>query len=328
NFADDVERAWEIEEQINERIHLGVFDDGEIADTNEEVDEGVIEVMDNGNDSDIEIVERCTTANSMTRKAATSSVTQSARKASTSAPVMKAYRDQAGSSSARAASSNRRAQAQDFMTAVTTSLNPAAREARDEAHFACKFTQDELLRLSNDNRELRAHNDTLSDRLQQQMSEVTRLQSRLEMLEMMQTVRRHSRPRADDWDDEDSPHPRRHRSYVPRPSPHLPSPSPHRRHPARSFARSPPPPPIHAPATGLEALAAAACAGARSNAAVPEVMDSASITLTFSPSRHRRAHEDQENELEDYDHSQEATSKMSLFIDNNKVKACYTITVP
>lgn len=263
--------------------------------------------MDDGDDSDVEIVEQRTTAKSKARKAGTSSVTQSTRQASTSAPVMKAYRDQAGSSSARAASSNRRAQAQDFMTAVTTSLDPAAREARDEARFARKFTQDELLRLSNDNRELRARNDTLSDRLQQQMSEVTRLQSRLEMLEMMQTVRRQSRPHADDWDDEDSPRPRRHRSYVSRLSPRLPSPSPHRRHPARSFARSPPPPPIHAPATGLEALAAAASAGARSNAAAPEVMDSASITLTFSPSRHRRAREDQENELEDYDRSQYAS---------------------
>lgn len=40
----NIEHVWEIEEHINEKIHLSVLDDGDIADNNKDVNENIIEI--------------------------------------------------------------------------------------------------------------------------------------------------------------------------------------------------------------------------------------------------------------------------------------------
>ncbi|EIW51376.1 uncharacterized protein TRAVEDRAFT_41095 [Trametes versicolor FP-101664 SS1] len=318
----NVERAWEIEEHINEKIHLGVLDDGDIADNNEEVNESIIEVDDEASNSEVEIVDPPVRASAKERGL----LAASARKPFAQ-PVMKGFRDQATASTARAAASSRRAQAQDFMSAVTTSLDPAARNARDDARYARRFAQDELQRLSSDNRDLRTRNDTLTDRLHQQSTEVARLQSRLDMMEMMQAAHGNGRRRHDDWDTDGSPRPRRPRSYArryssPPPPPMSPpriipsacnvsmhSPSPSRSYPARErqldaspirhFAGStprsgiPPPPSLSAftftptaSGSSLDTLAAAASTSTAHH--MHEQEDAPSVTLTFTSPQRRR----------------------------------------
>ncbi|KAH9902532.1 hypothetical protein C8Q73DRAFT_785196 [Cubamyces lactineus] len=184
----NVVRAWEIKEQINERIHLGVLDDAEIVDMNEEIEERILEVDENSDDLDIEVIEQQPASSS------TKSIKVSSTRKPATQPVVKVFCDQAPSSATRSqATSNRRAQAQEFMSAVTASLNPATRDARDDARFARKLAQDELTRLSQDNHDLRSRNETLADRLhqqsmqlQQQLSEIMCFQARVDMLEMMQ----------------------------------------------------------------------------------------------------------------------------------------------
>ncbi|OJT13130.1 hypothetical protein TRAPUB_10324 [Trametes pubescens] len=169
-----VARAWQIEDLINEKVHLRTLDDSEIADNIEpEVDA----------DSDVEIIEAPSSSRKKTQ------------------PVMKAFQTPAGaagSATPRTMSTpapRRGAQAQEFMSAVTASLDPAYRESRDDARFARKFAQDELQRMTQENRDLRARNDTLTDRLhtqslqvQQQLTEVTRLQARLDTIELMHSI--------------------------------------------------------------------------------------------------------------------------------------------
>lgn len=146
----NVKRAWEIEEHINEKIHLGVLDDGDIADNNEEVNKSVIKVKDDVSNSEVKIINLPICASVKERGL----LAASTRKPFTQ-PVMKGFQNQATASTTRAAASSRCAQAQDFMSAVTTSLDPAAHNARDDARYARRFTQDELQRLSSDNHDLR-----------------------------------------------------------------------------------------------------------------------------------------------------------------------------
>lgn len=80
------------------------------------------------------------------------------------------------------------------MSAVSVSLNPVLREACDDTRFARRLAQDDLHHLTQENRDLRTRNESLSDhlhqqllQLQQQLREASRLQSHLDMVEMMQS---------------------------------------------------------------------------------------------------------------------------------------------
>ncbi|KAI0708973.1 hypothetical protein C8Q76DRAFT_799015 [Earliella scabrosa] len=207
-----VERAYEIEQLINERIHTRELNDEDIADGDDVMEEGAAE----GEDSDVEVLDGPPPSKS--KKAATSK-----------GPILKAFTQQPtpGPSTTRTPASMRRGQAaHEFMSAVTTSLDPVARDARDESRFARRLAQDDLNRLTQENRDLRSRNDALLDRLhqqtvqlQQQLTETSRLQTRLEMLELMQSVRggggmARGRSRQRDWEYDDTRvTPTRFRSY-------------------------------------------------------------------------------------------------------------------
>lgn len=148
---------------INEKVHLCTLDDSEIADATRAGSEPEADA-----DPDVEIIE---------------APPSSSRKKTQ--PVVKAFQTPASSAStSHSAASTPRpgAQAQVFMTAVTASLDPSYRESCDEARFACRLAQDELQRLTQENRDLRTRNDlhTQSLQVQQQLTEMTRLQARLD----------------------------------------------------------------------------------------------------------------------------------------------------
>ncbi|KAI0648374.1 hypothetical protein C8Q79DRAFT_572296 [Trametes meyenii] len=355
----NVKRAKKLENQINEKVHLGVIDDAEMADTADVEESGVVEVNEDTDDSDVEVLDTPASSNPASRKAGKQA-------SATPQPVLKGFRDQGASSAARSSGSTRRAAAQDFMGAVAAHLDPAARERRDESRFVRRAAQEENQRLAQENRDLRARNDVLMDRLQQQTAELTRLQARLELNELMQATVGQSRSRYHHWH-QDSVH-RRSRS----PPSHFPfnsysyrshSPTPHhyaRSPPPRSYYRSPPPhsftrsQPVRGPSpssiwrsqqspspgpsnrspqtgyasdsaglssavgtatpsftqvsfsstststAGLDTLAAAAASGPHSP--LPCLPDgAASVTLTFTPSRRARRH-DQSGSPSDYHH--------------------------
>ncbi len=191
-----VQRAFEIEDLINEKVHLRTLDDGDIADGEE---------VPGAGDSDVEVLD----GPPMKKKAPPAS----------GGPVLQGIREQVpstGAPNAAARGATRRAQASDFMSAVSASLNPALREARDDTRFARRLAQDDLHRLTQENRDLRTRNESLSDRLhqqslqlQQQLTEASRLQSRLDMVEMMQSFmgsgRSHRSRQRDDWLEGDTP---------------------------------------------------------------------------------------------------------------------------
>ncbi|RDX46394.1 hypothetical protein OH76DRAFT_1485628 [Lentinus brumalis] len=222
-----IERAYDIEHSINEKVHTRELDDGEIADEDGEDGEDGDEVEEEN--SEVEVLDGPPSQSHGTSRPATSSSAGTKPSGKQTVPVLKGIRTDgmAGTStSTRPTASSRRGQASDFMSAVTTSLDPSLREGRDEARFARRLAQSEFDRLTQDNRDLRARNDALTDRLAQQGAQVhqmalenNRLQSRLDMLEMMQglggrSAGPHGRSRYDDWD-RGSPRstPRHSRSY-------------------------------------------------------------------------------------------------------------------
>ncbi|TBU38995.1 hypothetical protein BD309DRAFT_1083699 [Dichomitus squalens] len=195
-----VERAWEIEQLINQKVHLRMLDDSEIADFGQSEEEA-LEVEDSPPNSDIELVEK-----PAPRKKAAS-------KGSASGPVLKAVHEVAAGGATTSRTSGRRAQISDFMSTISSSLNPAAREVRDETRFARRLAQEEISRLTQENRDLRQRTEMLTDRiheqsiqLQQQLSETTRLRTQVDMYEMMRSFGgRQSRfpvgaLDAEDWD--------------------------------------------------------------------------------------------------------------------------------
>ena len=160
--------ALEIDDLINADVHLRNLDDSELVDEGDDEPDEVIEVED----SDTEVVDN-----------------KSKKK---SGPVLKAFRSDAlSSTSSRPSITSRRAQAEQFMTAVSASLDPAAREARDEARFMRRAMQEEAARLHQENRDLRARIEALTDRVTQHASENVRLQSRLETMELMRAEHMH-----------------------------------------------------------------------------------------------------------------------------------------
>lgn len=91
-------------------------------------------------------------------------------------------------------STSRRSQAHEILNLLSATLNPTAREEREQTKFAHQFVREEVSRLAQENRDLRIRNDVLNDRvldltmqLEEQKAEVKRLQTRLEMYELMQT---------------------------------------------------------------------------------------------------------------------------------------------
>ncbi|KAI0364882.1 hypothetical protein BV20DRAFT_982924 [Pilatotrama ljubarskyi] len=109
-----------------------------------------------------------------------------------------------GPASDRSSGPHRRhTQTQQFLSMISACLDPSARKARDEARYSRRLAQDEINRLAQENRDLRTWIEALMDRnqsltlqLQQQTAERTRLQSRLDMYDMMTAMMgHHSMPR-------------------------------------------------------------------------------------------------------------------------------------
>ncbi|TFK80570.1 hypothetical protein K466DRAFT_569567, partial [Polyporus arcularius HHB13444] len=191
-----VERAYEIEELINERIHLRDVDDDDMADDVDSTEEPA-EI----DDSDIELLDAPPVLSKPSKKGPvlktfrTDGIVGSRTSSSGMRTPMTASGSTAHAPTSTSRVSTRRAQAADFMSSVSTAFDPATREARDETRFARRLAQSQIDRLTQENRDLRVRNESLSDRLQQQglqlqqqVTEVTRLQARLDMLEMMQVM--------------------------------------------------------------------------------------------------------------------------------------------
>lgn len=217
---------------INERIHLRDLDDEDIADDVDNVEEPAAE------DSDVEVLDGPPTTSKSGKKPQgpvlktfrTDGISGAASSRGPSAAT-RATTSTAPSPAARTSTSSRRAQAADFMSAVSGAFDPATREARDETRFARRLAQNEIDRLTQENRDLRQRNESLSDRLQQQglqlqqqVTETSRLQSRVDMLDMVRAMTGQSsggqsahfdeyrgRPRYDRWESPRTP--RRYRSY-------------------------------------------------------------------------------------------------------------------
>lgn len=189
-----VKRAYDIEQAILERMETRDLNDADSGagdnsgGDDDDDDEGVeVDAEGAGEGAEVEIVDGPSVKIGGLKK------TKGTSKASPT-PVLKMSTQPAGSSVAPR-NGSRRNQAVDFMSSVTASLDPAARDVRDETRFARRLAQDELNRLMVENRDLRARNDALLDRLQQQslelqqrINDITRLQGRVEMYEMMQNV--------------------------------------------------------------------------------------------------------------------------------------------
>lgn len=180
------------------------MDDNDIADDDVDVDEP--SPLDDGDedldDNEVEVLDGPLTS----QAGAAPKAKATGGSASASGPVLKMFTMPSTASSApaasgartgspRAPSTSHRVQTTEFMGAVTSSLDPVARKARDESRFARNLARDELHHLTQDNRDLRARNDTLQDRLHQQslalqqsVNETTRLQARIEMLEMVSSL--------------------------------------------------------------------------------------------------------------------------------------------
>lgn len=140
-----------------------------------------IEDDDIEDDSDIELVDPDPPSK-------TSTSSKSSSKASKSAPTT--------SQGTKSTTASRRTQAVNFMSAIASSLDPAVREARDEARYARKLAAAEIETLRQDNRDLRLRNDALNDKihyltmqLQQQQLECAQLRARLEMYDMFRSLR-------------------------------------------------------------------------------------------------------------------------------------------
>ncbi|KAI0326114.1 hypothetical protein GY45DRAFT_1339676 [Cubamyces sp. BRFM 1775] len=177
-----IEEVLDIERSIEERSYIQELDDGNKADLGQEdgVDgsDDVIEV-DGSSSSDVELVSQ---ENGKKSKGGRKS----------SQPVLRAVRNQAPAAASSSRSSSRRSQVSDLLTTISASLDPATREAREEARFAQKLVHEEIKRLRQENRDLSNRNNALNDRNQQllselhdQKTEVMRLQARLETYEMM-----------------------------------------------------------------------------------------------------------------------------------------------
>ncbi|KAM5540745.1 hypothetical protein V8D89_005578 [Ganoderma adspersum] len=174
-----IARAQEIDHLISGEVHMRELNDSQV-DIEEEEEEAELKEIEE-EEEEFEIVE----ALAPSKK----------KKAATGGPVLKTFREQGSSGSSsttRQSLASRRTQVNDFMSAVTSSLDPTHREARDKARFACRASQDEISHLTQDNRDLWNHYNSLNERFQQQafahqqaMGEVTRLQGRLDMLEMV-----------------------------------------------------------------------------------------------------------------------------------------------
>ncbi|CDO77375.1 hypothetical protein BN946_scf184787.g24 [Trametes cinnabarina] len=179
-------RVLRIERKINTKSHVGELDDDEPpTGTESSVDEdtggsGVddLSAQEDGDiQPDVEIVEPS--------------------RASPSQPAPKAARNPAAMST----QCPRRAVAHDFLNILAASLDPAARETREQMCFVLKMAQEQIHGLTQENRELRNRNDTLTDRIQQlsnelqeQKAEVKALCTRLEMYEMFMPYSRFPGP--------------------------------------------------------------------------------------------------------------------------------------
>lgn len=177
DVPENVTRAWEIEERINGKIHLRVLNDEDIADAEEEMEERVIEVEDDS-DPEIQVIQP------PPKWSKTPGGHVVAKGVRLDAPAPR-----------RSAGPTRGGQAKEFLATMSAALDPATREARDDARFARSLMQDEMARLTQENRDLRARVDVLQDRLhsesqraQQQALQVSTLQSRLELTTMMHSL--------------------------------------------------------------------------------------------------------------------------------------------
>lgn len=182
-----------------------------------------------------------------------------------SGPVLKAFRDLPASSSSTQppATTSRRAQAENFMSKISASLDPSLRDAREDARFTRRALQDESARLVQENRDLQARVQALNDRVTQLLTENIRFQSRIELLETLGAMRGPAervpaRSRFNGWEFEEPQYRPQHAfppasfypshfSPGPVPStPRMPSSTPHYRshtHYPSSWSTGPPSPP-------------------------------------------------------------------------------------
>lgn len=253
-----------------------------------------------GDGSDSEVVE----IDSPASKARTAKGMKSGR----GQPTLKAVHGQIGVSASRPA---RRGQARELLSAISASLDPAAREAREEKRFALRLLQEEVNRLTQENRDLRHRNEVLTDRthelslqLQEEKAEAKRLQSRIDTFEMMQSLVTRSQALAlnppfafappptnatpSRWPPSEPPVPAMPMNHPYAPAPLRPPSTPHRNESEAGpsslqqsdFMRRPSPVP-----GALDTLASVASGSSLGDAASSS--DSASFTVTVSPSRPR-----------------------------------------
>ncbi|KAI0367322.1 hypothetical protein BV20DRAFT_1054952 [Pilatotrama ljubarskyi] len=310
-----LEKAGKIERRIQERSNTGELDD----------DEGNAVVEDGGQadaDSDDEDAQAADDAGTATSDSGEELLGGAAAKARGGASLAGARRNgeqpgpilqgvRASNLSNATLPATRRAQTQELFGAISAALDPSARDAREDARFARRLAQDEIARLTQENRDLRLRNDTLTDRvqelsagLQDQRAEVTRLRGRIEAYELMQSLMaRHgmSNPLPSSWHAaQGSPQPsgNLYQSNLPSCTAAPSSPSASWSHPPPDHSRLSTPGPstprhravqVHNSAgssedsalQGLNTLATAASDSSRS-------VDSASVTITVSPHRRRQ----------------------------------------
>ncbi|KAI8989205.1 hypothetical protein BD414DRAFT_536503 [Trametes punicea] len=188
-----IEEALMIETLVNEKSHTQEFNDSDCSNGGDNgggeggsVDEGDANEAglhanesSGSSESDVDPAPRSASRQRITR------VTPSG----STPPTLRALRSDSGAGTIRA---TRRNQTHQFLSSISASLDPSARDARDEARFARRLAQDEIHRLAEDNRALRERCDILQDRntelmqqLQEKKSEISRLLARIKTFEML-----------------------------------------------------------------------------------------------------------------------------------------------
>ncbi|KAJ8461935.1 hypothetical protein ONZ51_g11223 [Trametes cubensis] len=177
----------------------------------------------------------------------------------------------------------RQGQAQQLLSSISVALDPKARESRYEARYARRLLEAQVARLTQENDSLRTRNDALVERiqtlnfqLQQQTSEITRLQARLDIYDMMSSVT--GRP------------------GFPLPTTRGASMPPFSWNPGMPPENSPAPPASSSPSVSVQhrpctpnnpALETLASVAASSRHTLDSDFGSSEVTVTFTPTRRR-----------------------------------------
>ncbi|CDO71082.1 hypothetical protein BN946_scf184844.g86 [Trametes cinnabarina] len=177
-----MEEALKIEASISEKSHTQEFRDSDSGDEEAEPNAEGVSLADevDSHESHLHVESDGSSPEPMNNTHMTGA----------RSPMLRGVRDQPASLAPTRGT--RRDQTNHLLSAISASLDPSAREARDEARFVRRFAQDEIHRLTEDNRLLRERCNILQDRnqelmqqLQEQKMEVTRLQTRIETFQTL-----------------------------------------------------------------------------------------------------------------------------------------------